>query len=81
MDNTEVMVRLTAIFRDVFDDDSIIINDKSVSSDIEDWDSLNNIRLMVTIEEAFGIQFDTAQLNGLANVGELVTVITGKLNT
>ena len=80
MDSMNIINKLSPLFRDTFDDQSIIISRNTVASDINQWDSLNNIRLMVSIEELFGITFDTSELSGLANVGELVDTIKAKLD-
>ena len=79
MTNTDIINRLNPLFREIFDDDSISINPEMVAADVEQWDSLNNIRLMVAIEEVFGVIFETSELTGLANVGELIETIQGKL--
>jgi acyl carrier protein len=79
MTNADISNRLNPLFREIFDDDSICINPGMVAADVEQWDSLNNIRLMVAIEEVFGITFETSELTGLANVGELLETIRGKL--
>lgn len=79
METSEIVKRLYPIFRDVFDDDSITISPEMVADDVAQWDSLNNIRLMITIEQTFGIHFDTSEITGLANIGELIQVISDKL--
>jgi acyl carrier protein len=79
MEHSEIITRLNPVFRETFDDDSIEISPEMVAADVDQWDSLNNIRLMVRIEEIFGIIFDTPELTGLANVGELIKTIAGKL--
>jgi acyl carrier protein len=78
MEYSEIIKSLNNIFCELFDDDSIIITPQMVAADLELWDSLNNIRLMVRIEEIFGIIFDTAEFTSLANVGELIKTIEGK---
>ena len=80
MENADIINKLNPLFRDTFDDQSINISFATVATDINQWDSLNNIRLMVGIEELFGITFDTSELSGLANVGELIDTIKAKLS-
>ena len=58
MTREEVFDRLNEIFRDVFDDDDITVNDETTADDIEDWDSLEHINLINAIEEEFGMKFD-----------------------
>jgi len=67
----DVRSRLESVFRDVFDDDRLQITEATTSDDIEEWDSLAHINLMMRIEETFGVRFTNAQLGGFANVGEL----------
>lgn len=75
----EVMNKVTDIFRDVFDDDSLVITDATNSNDIEDWDSLEHIALIVSMEKEFGLKFDIKEVNKLANVGEMIDLIVSKL--
>ena len=58
MTHEEVMKIVTGIFRDVFDDDALVIEDSTNSSDIEDWDSLEHIALIVSMEKEFNLKFD-----------------------
>lgn len=67
------------IFRDVFDDEDLEVNDSTNSSDIEDWDSLEHITLVVSMEKEFNLKFDLKEVNKLANVGEMVDLIASKL--
>ena len=67
------------IFRDVFDDENLEVNDSTNSSDIEDWDSLEHITLVVSMEKEFNLKFDLKEVNKLANVGEMVDLIASKL--
>ena len=70
MTHEEIMEKVQRIFRDVFDDESLIITGTTNSSDIEDWDSLEHIALVVSMEK---------EVNELANVGEMVALIASKL--
>ena len=70
----DIYARLTPIFRDVFDSDSIVVTPALSAKDVEEWDSLGHVRLIVAIESDLGIRFDAAEINGLKNVGELVKV-------
>jgi acyl carrier protein len=73
-----VMKTLNEIFCNVFDDDSIVLTDETNSSDIDDWDSLEQINLIVNIENEFGMMFDMAEVSDLANVGEMADLIMSK---
>ncbi len=79
MTHEEIMEKVRRIFRDVFDDETLEINDSTNSSDIEDWDSLEHIALIVSMEKEFDLKFDLKEVNKLANVGEMVDLIASKL--
>lgn len=72
--------RLTNVFRDVFDDETIEINDNTTAADIDDWDSLEHINLICAIEEEFNIKFSMGETVVLKNVGEMENIILEKLN-
>lgn len=78
MDEKEIYERLNGVFREVFDDESIVLNEGTCADDIEDWDSLAQITLVLAIEEEFGMRFDMGEIASLANVGEMVRVIKEK---
>jgi len=71
----KVMGLLHPIFRDVFDDDELIIEANTTANDIDGWDSLTHIRLVITIEKAFDLRFTAAEVSELENVGEMVELI------
>jgi acyl carrier protein len=71
--------KLTPVFQDVFDNDDIVLTADLKADDVEGWDSLGHVRLMVAIEKALGISLSTSEITGLANVGELVAVVSRKL--
>lgn len=71
--------KLTPIFQDVFDNDDIVLTPNLTANEVEGWDSLGHVRLMVAIEKALGISLSTSEITGLANVGELAAVISRKL--
>jgi acyl carrier protein len=74
----EIYRKLTEIFRDVFDDDTIIVTPDLTADDVAEWDSLTHIRLILTVQKAFGVQFSAAQTAGLKNVGELARLVQSK---
>ena len=81
MNDTDIWQRLTEVFRDVFDDDIIVIAPETTAKDIEGWDSLANIELLVAIEKRFSrVKFNTGEVANLRNVGELVAAIKRKTN-
>lgn len=79
MERGQIAQRLTAIFRDVFDDESIEIRDDMTAKDVEEWDSLNHINLIVAVERGFRVKFTTKEVSNLANVGEFIALIDSKL--
>jgi len=66
------------IFRDVFDEDDLVITKEMNANDIEDWDSLMQIRLIVAIEKKFSVKFAFNELNDLKNIGEMIDIIEKK---
>ena len=79
MTREEVFERLNEIFRDVFDDESITVEEETTADDIEDWDSLEHIALIVSMEKEFNMKFDIKEVNSLENVGEMIDLIKRKL--
>ncbi len=75
MTREEIYEQLTEIFRDIFDDEELEINDGTTAEDIEDWDSLEQINLLVAIEKKFNIKIRLGDVSGLENVGAMVDLI------
>ena len=73
-----VYEKMNEIFRNVFDDETIELDDETNADDIEDWDSLEQINLVVSIENEFEMMFDMNEIADLANVGEMVDLILSK---
>ena len=78
MTHEEVHKRLTAVFRDVFDDPSLEISGSTTADDIDDWDSVNHITLIAAVETQFGISLSTREVKNLANVGDFMKLIESK---
>lgn len=79
MDNQKILAKLTPVFRDVFDDDRIALTSGMTARDVDGWDSVGNIRLMVTIEGEFRIKFDVGEFQEFRNVGDLVAGVARRL--
>lgn len=79
MSTSDLWTELTEVFREVFDDDDITIGKETTAEDIEDWDSVTHVQLIVAIEERFTIRFKTGELTGLKNVGALAEVIAARI--
>jgi acyl carrier protein len=78
MTEQEIYQGLTAVFRDVFDDESIVIGADTTANDIDGWDSQAHVTLVVATEVHFRIRFRTAELEQLRNVGDFVRLIENK---
>jgi acyl carrier protein len=74
----EIIKRLTPIFQNVLDDDDLIITAVTKADDVDGWDSLAHIHLVVSIEKSFGMRFTAEEVSSLENVGDLVTLIIKK---
>ena len=79
MERKEIFNRLNEIFIDVLDLDEVELTDETSANDIEEWDSLSHIQLIVAIEKAFGIKFTSLEIMKWRNVGEMVSSMEEKL--
>ncbi len=79
MTREEVFDEVRKIFRDNFDDEDLEVVDETNSKDIEDWDSIEHINLVIAMEKKFGLKFDIKEVGKLANVGEMVDLIVSML--
>ncbi len=75
MDKEKIKERLTKIFRDVFDDETITITEKTTADDIDAWDSLEHITLISAVEKAFKMRFTMKEVSGMKNVGEMINIL------
>ena len=80
MTRAEIYERLTAVFRDVFDDESLTISDNTTANDIEDWDSIEHITLVGAVENEFGVRFKMGEISTMKNVGEMVDIILSQID-
>ena len=74
----EIYDRLNEVFQDVFDDDSITVNNRTTAADIEDWDSLSHITLVSAVEDEFRMKFSMKEVVEMKNVGEMVAIIAAR---
>jgi acyl carrier protein len=72
MESKEILKVLNDVFKDVFDDDMLILTRDTTAKDIEEWDSLNQIKLIIECERAFDIRLKARDINMLENIGEMV---------
>lgn len=80
MTQDEIMEKLNEIFREVFDDASLKITEKTTANDVEDWDSLEHINLIEAVEQTFGMKFRMQEVSGMKNVGEMAEIIRTRLD-
>lgn len=71
----EILKRLNGVFCDIFDDDDIVITPDSVADDIEEWDSLNQIKIILACEKEFDLRLNARDINSLENVGGMVALL------
>jgi acyl carrier protein len=70
--------RLNQVFRDVFDDDELHIVRETTAKDVEGWDSLMHVTLLVNVEKVFGVKFSSSEVASLKNAGELIDLINAR---
>ena len=80
MNKAMMFEKLNKMFQDLFDDESLHIDENTTAADIEDWDSLVHIHLLIDVENEFGIKFSMNEASSLKNVGMMADVIYNKLN-
>lgn len=79
MNTEQLYERLNGVFRDVFDDDNITVSAGTTANDIDDWDSLEHIRLIAAVEDEFGVRFKMGEVSTMKNVGDMVEIIKKKM--
>jgi len=67
--------RLNEVFQNVFDDDDIAVDRNTTADDIDDWDSLEHIRLIAAVEREFNLKFSMKEVSAMKNVGEMMDII------
>lgn len=79
MERNEIFARLESIFREELELDELTLNDETTADDVEEWDSLSHVQLVVAMEKAFGIKFSSREILSWDNVGDLIDCIQGKI--
>lgn len=79
MENSEILKQVNEIFIDVLDNKDIVLVRETTANDVEDWDSLTHVQLVVAIEKHFNLRFTSAQIRNWNNVGEMCDAIKNKL--
>lgn len=78
MEKNEIMAEVQEIFRDVLDNEDIVLAPETMADDIEEWDSLTHIQLIVAIEKHFKVKFTSKEILSWKNVGEMIDCISTK---
>lgn len=78
MSRADILKEIIAIFIDVLDNKDIVLDDSTQAKDVDDWDSLNHIQLVVAIEKHFKIRFTSKEIQSWDNVGEMLNCIQEK---
>jgi acyl carrier protein len=73
-----ILTGLTAVFREVFDDDELVLKPELTADDVDGWDSLSHIRLILSVQKKFGVKFSPVEMNRLKNVGDLIALTRQK---
>ena len=76
--NAVVYEKLTTVFRDVLDEDDLVLTPGMTADDVDGWDSLSHVRLVLAVSKVFGVKFSAAEVGRLKNVGDLVEMIQSK---
>lgn len=79
MERTQIIEKLTAIFRQIFRDDTLVLTDEMTANDVERWDSLTHMLMITEVENQFGIKFKLKDLKKLNRVGDLIVVVEARL--
>ena len=78
MERNQILAEVQEIFRDVLDNEEIELQDATTADDIEEWDSLTHIQLIVAIEKHFRIKFTSKEILSWQNVGQMIDCIATK---
>jgi acyl carrier protein len=76
----QILLRVNEVFREAFDDEELMISRDTTAADVEGWDSLMHVRLIISIEKAFQVRFTSSEVAALKTVGDLVDLVESKLS-
>ena len=80
MERNVIIEKLTNVFHEIFKDESIVLRDDMTAEDVENWDSLTHMLMISEVEQEFQVKFKLKDLNKLKTVGDLITIVVGKLS-
>lgn len=80
MNQKNLLIQVNKIFCDILDIDNLVLKEETTANDVEDWDSLSHIQLIVEIEKHFKIKFKASEIQNLKNVGGMCEIILKKIN-
>ena len=80
MEINEILKQVNDVFKDVLDNEKIVLTETTTANDIEEWDSLSHIQLIVALERSFKIRFNAAEIRNWKNIGEMCEAIKSKVN-
>ena len=80
MTREEILGEVTAVFREVLGDESLLLSERTTAGDVAEWDSLTHIQLVVAVERRFRIRFSSREIQGWKDVGEMLDSIIAKVN-
>jgi acyl carrier protein len=78
MSREEILTKITATLREVFEDKNLVVTDATTAKDVDEWDSLNHITIISNIERAFKVKFALGELMKLQNIGQMIDLIQKK---
>ncbi len=79
MERDDILTKVQEVFRDELEVEDLVLTDETTADDVEEWDSLSHVQLVVALEKAFGIKFTSREILSWDNVGDLVDCIAGKM--
>ena len=79
METNELYTKLTSVFHDVFEDEGLVVVPQMSANDVDGWDSLNHLRLVLSVQKVFGVKFSAHEIAQLKNVGDLASLIQAKV--
>ena len=79
MERSDILAKVQEVFRDALEVEDLVLTDETTADDVEEWDSLSHVQLVVALEKAFGIKFTSREILSWDNVGDLVDCISKKV--